>query len=119
MIFTHTPGPWVNHGDAKVFSDLGAESGDGRRADSTNAWAVAECGRGALTYVDGKPTYLSDPTNEANARLIAAAPDMLEVLQALVTAVDEGSFGVFGLDTEHPLMDRVRHAIAKAKGEAA
>ena len=49
---------------------------------------------------------------EANARLIAAAPDLLEACEAYVRAYED----VTG--TIH-VNDRVRAAIAKARGDAA
>ena len=52
---------------------------------------------------DGSPNHL------ANARLIAAAPEMLDALQAVADFFSERD----GL-----LPDQVRAAIAKAKGEA-
>lgn len=48
------------------------------------------------------------PEGEANAQLIAAAPDLLEALQDLVTELgDDWSL-------LHNLIDRARDAIAKA-----
>lgn len=49
---------------------------------------------------------------EANARLIAAAPDMLEALERLVANLDEGDF------VSTTRIDEASAAIAKAKGEA-
>jgi len=58
--------------------------------------------------------------NEANARLIAAAPAMLEALQA---CTDPRAFGdLYGghlHDVEERAMDQVRAAIAQATGGAA
>ena len=54
----HTPGPWANH--------------DGIIRDcSPEGWLVATC--------------RFSPKDDANARLIAAAPDMLEALRAIAT----------------------------------
>ena len=47
---------------------------------------------------------------EANANLIAAAPDLLEALKAILTICD--SEGMYALES-----DAARAAIAKAKGE--
>ena len=65
----HTPGPWEQYDD----------------------WYVrASGGKGALTTVC-KPLspQVSDNQCRANARLIAAAPDLLEALQLLWTEVSE------------------------------
>jgi hypothetical protein len=49
---------------------------------------------------------------EANARLIAAAPDMFEALDAMVSTQDSGSFEEIGRAT-----DAARAALAKARGD--
>ena len=93
---THTPGPWRM----------------GRVQDPGNAaW-----------YVTPQPKLLADvcvvefdcdtarriEEHEANARLIAAAPELLEVLEGIVTRKDPEGF--------LPEYDKARAAIAKAKG---
>lgn len=89
----HTPGPWV------------AE----RRSTMV------------ATAIDGAYGYeLFDvrcdvPEFEANARLIAAAPDLLEVLEQFVAWVDAPSESAFS-DSQ---LAAARAAIAKAKGEQA
>lgn len=50
-----------------------------------------------------------DPKAEANARLISAAPDMFQALQAICDA--------FG-DQNSLLVDQCKAALAKARGEA-
>ena len=61
---------------------------------------------------------------EESARLIAAAPDLLEALQELLTSDRANSFEIVGRDTDgHPLnvvgvaRKKARTAIAKATGE--
>ena len=84
---SHTPGPWTasEHG---AYADYNGNStiilGDDLR----------------IAVVLGSD---NEETN-ANARLIAAAPDLLEALEALL----EGDFNV---------AEKARAAIAKAKGE--
>jgi len=51
--------------------------------------------------------------DEANARLIASAPDLLEALQSLVANLAEGDF------ISETRIDAARAAIARATGEAA
>jgi hypothetical protein len=87
----HTPGPWV-----VVMSDLiKARNGD----------FVADC--------EATPPHLrpAPPTEEAkaNARLIAAAPDMLAALESAYTSL----FAAIG--PAHPITCQVGAAIAKAK----
>lgn len=57
----HTPGPWFSQYDDNGFYEIGSE---------------AVTLRLAFTYGEGD-------TDEANARLIAAAPDLLEALRNL------------------------------------
>lgn len=90
----HTPGPWRAHGDA-VFSPDGC---------------IAICGTDLLTPA----------TNEANARLIAAASDMLAALQYIMGKL--GSYHDADDDDAemHIIADiekTLEAAIAKAKGE--
>lgn len=53
------------------------------------------------------------PENEANARLIAAAPDLLEALEYMI---EEATSGQFSNPSEEEIQ-KARAAIAKAKGE--
>lgn len=56
---------------------------------------------------------LSDFCDEDEARLIAAAPDLLEALESLVEHTDGISLPV----TAHMMRNRARDAIARARGE--
>ncbi len=90
---THTPGPWVH------------DDGDGYSAHTI--WAgCSPSGHGApgrmIADIAG-----DDQFTEPNARLIAAAPDLLEVAEALV------SFD--GRNNVNHLKDMARAAIAKAE----
>jgi hypothetical protein len=94
---THTPGPWSI---CKNFNGRGALDlfGEGGQIIIGNALIINQ---------------------EANARLIAAAPDLLQALH------DADEFCQQGLNSAEPphweaalqdIMDLVRNAIAKAKG---
>lgn len=87
----HTPGPWVacGYGD---YSDY----------DGKCRVVLGEGGDIRTAVVLGFDT----PENEANARLIAAAPDLLEALQDIL---DTGFAG-------GPQAKRARAAIQKATG---
>lgn len=89
----HTPGPWhvtaMHKGIRPSFHSPGENGG------------VAIC----EMYSSGRDVV-------ANARLIAAAPDLLEALEGMVSDFD----GCYA-DGE-PAMIKARAAIAKARGEA-
>ncbi len=85
---SHTPGPWtVNTG-----------------------WSQ---GTGDCYTINEAPGFAFDDKGEipANARLIAAAPELLAVLKYIAEKRIELQF-----DTGSPLMRRVYTAIAKAEG---
>jgi hypothetical protein len=96
----HTKGPWTAHIQrSKNQDDLGwiIEHANGRIG-----WA-------SLAYADtNKEASQDDPAREANARLIAAAPDLL----ALVKELREYVFVMKGAGHEWPI--RLDAAIAKA-----
>ncbi len=87
---THTPGNWVAESDGEYWNVIveGVE-GFGRE--------IVGC----------EGLYRCDGSDEANARLIAAAPELLGALQRLVDAVDPESTG----------WDEAVAAIAKATGK--
>ena len=93
----YTPGPWTIIADERGRSYLWRE---GFRIDS-------ETGEG---YVLGP----FEGYSEADARLIAAAPQLLEALEWLLTFVDSTA-DIFPIELPEPYVSRVRAAIAKAK----
>lgn len=99
----HTPGPWVAHITLKLpMRCFGIESAGGRRVASYLAFDDH------LRFKDGeaKPVEV-----EANAHLIAAAPEMLEALEYFCVRVDEGSI------QSKVTYAKYKEIIAKAKGE--
>ena len=82
---THTPGPWTISG-----------------------WAIRMSGGHKLANFDMMP-------DKANARLIAAAPELLEACEATLDALTELIGADYDLTGEQA---KLRAAIAKAKGEA-
>ena len=91
---THTQGPWhmgAGNGEGSIFADNGRTR---LEIGGTTLYPIALMGRG-----------WNEAEDEANARLIAAAPEMLEALQSLThpMASDE--------DLQNALA-----VIAKAKG---
>lgn len=121
----HTPGPWI------------AKSDDGRYNNSRNTWRVDDeeacCSEAApITLGDGTviafavasdDDYFADNRVDANANLIAAAPELLD---ALIEAVDCGMVPISsakdgGASTHSRQVrcaDMIRAAIAKATGGA-
>ncbi|WP_152980874.1 hypothetical protein [Stenotrophomonas koreensis] len=100
----HTPGPWFHDGNGNVWrrdpKDLyqngGTVAGDKSLATIHKGW-----------HHDGAEGY---PV-EANARLIAAAPELLETLEGFVACWDTCASPV-------EFAEKARAAIAKARGEA-
>jgi hypothetical protein len=106
----HTPGPW------KV--------DDREDRDDLYISTVKELGRGQwsrfASVVRGWPE-MEDADGTANARLIAAAPDLLDALERMVSAGSAAAASP--LDPQGRLADvmaelkQARAAIKKAKGE--
>lgn len=101
MSAQHTSGPWKAEDNSWEVSTVYSASGE-----------VARC------YIDSNVTEDTqdrlEPIKEANARLISAAPDLLEALQGMVAWADD-------LQRQDPAGDllKARSAIAKATGGAA
>ena len=95
MSSKHTPGPWTqgtsNTGQSCVWLDGHTEPEDTMGPDNT--WI--------------------DCVTGANARLIAAAPELLEALQNIIESVDKGNAAILC-----PLAAAARSAITKATGGA-
>ena len=100
----HTPGPWVLKPARSI----------------VGGWAVwAEYEPGKHCQVADIEPWPNDPDtapeSEANARLIAAAPDLLAACEALI---DADSYDLKSLldDALPAIIEQARVAIAKAKG---
>lgn len=102
----HTAGPWTFsarhplNACAEVYADDGCTSiatccggDDAERDEQTGVWGP-------------------QPTRNANARLIAAAPDMLDALKGAEEWLS-------GWASAEPFLTTIRTAIAKAEGGAA
>ena len=89
----HTPGPW--------WADFDGEN-------TFDGVEIQQVGRLHYVPVANVPVdYTDREEREANARLIAAAPDLLDALEE---AVSQHGHGLVNLDA-------ARTALAKAKGE--
>ena len=77
MNTNHTPGPWV-----------AGQAGDTRPEIATVAWIGDWCvGVATPGYPGGDYRHIECGTEEADALLIAAAPDLFDALAGLLTAV--------------------------------
>lgn len=105
MSTPYTPGPWKTEyrkgADAMYRAEIFSEQHGGI---ATCAWTPKHCGNGVTE------TY-----REANARLIAAAPELLEALIAITTVRCDG------MDPTpiNEAYEKADAAIAKATGEPA
>lgn len=102
----HTPGPWsaVSYVNGKIALE-------------------DDQGLGTIALVDTVHTIKDPREQEANARLIASAPELLEALelaaQALQSCYEVDSYPANGGTEQDKALATARAAIAKAKGETA
>ena len=114
MATKHTTGPWVTSMDQGEFIRIEAEQG--KRWDNPTICTLYEDVTPEDSVTIG--AWLKAYENaHANARLIAAAPDLLEALESLYHAANS-----IGEDTCDPVafagaLEDARAAIEKAKGE--
>lgn len=97
----HTPGPWQESS-----SDLSI-LGNPERTGFDDLVIVAIC-------EPSDPCAAPLDQQQANARLIASAPDLLEVLKGICCRVMGNSTGSFTIGVGH--IKAARAAIAKAEG---
>ena len=97
----HTPGPW------EVFDDV--EGCEFPGIDNAGE-SIVLCGS---IFDDGGIRGDTKEERLANARLIAAAPELLSVLEELQESASYWS----EYDVPLGIVDRINAAIAKAKGE--
>lgn len=102
----HTPGPWVGKVDG-IYPETDW-SADHEHA-STASWVAINAPNGS-TVALATITGWNDDKLEANARLIAAAPDLLQALEYIGRFIDPTA-----KDAE-TMVKHARTAIAKATG---
>ena len=95
----HTPGPWVAQERSNSMIDIHHSLGAVKGAITLS-----------LCRVQSRESWIEE--SKANARLIAAAPDLLEALLGLLNADAPAIY-------TPRLWDSARAAVAKAKGETA
>lgn len=98
----HTPGPWV------WYRKLSG-------SENSRGFGIAQEGK-RFAIVDVYPLDEDGVAGEANARLMAAAPELLEALEEVVAEATayEARHG----EMRRPWVRKARAAIAKAKGES-
>ena len=89
----HTPGPWEIEGTPR------------------RGWDIFSLGE-ERRYITSDPMRERAINYERDARLMAAAPELLEALEKVVSFVDAGE-GTWTVEEQQ----KARAAIAKAKGE--
>lgn len=102
----HTPGPWVGNGDTVYAKD------SGMRVCDIRGWGhLTGKGVGAL----GLPDDQAFAVQLANARFIAAAPDVTEALKSCLNYIEktESDLGI-----RLPCGDAARAALANAEGRS-
>ena len=99
----YTPGPWhagMGNGAGSIFSESGRVQ---LEKGGTTLYPIAQVNHG-----------WNGAEDDANARLIAAAPELLAALQALVGEADLGELDHD--DDTRALIDNARAAIERATG---
>ena len=106
---THTPGPWSVWKFDEISLAVGPVEGGLAVAEVVNCNA------------HGIRTKETEERGEANASLIAAAPDLMEVLTKIVnqaSGLHVDSCGQPMKKVRVALLDQARAALAKAEGKA-
>lgn len=94
---THTPGPWTAHTNNNTdYIDI-----DDARRERVTSVCLVETDENGDEYISQ-----GDTEKKANARLIASAPDLLEVVEAMAN--------FDGRNNNSHLKEMARAAIAKA-----
>lgn len=102
--FKGTPGPWRVSEKRGDLIDI-RHNNNGIGAISLN-----------LAHVVARQSWLKEA--EANAKLIAAAPELLEALQELISGYeDREKSGMFDMLVHGDLIEKANSAINKALGE--
>lgn len=105
----HTPGPWFVHDFSEICLEQAPQVGDVTvSCDHPATITVARMGRALTATIEEA---------RANARLIAAAPDLLEAMEGIVHFSDAVAYREDILSVSlRQWIDAGRSAIAKAEG---
>jgi hypothetical protein len=107
---THTPGPWKANG-IEPFTDYkgvyhnglacAVWSADGETPIATCAFSV------------GRYNEATEETQDANARLIAEAPEMLELLKDTLVTLENTTSDEFSKGADKPIRDAIINLLNK------
>ena len=105
MTHSHTPGPWV------VKEDLDKEG--------FGAFYICHPGLRSVAVTCGRATHKLVKTSRANARLISAAPEMLQILESILSDRDGlDRLQAFTMNGEfYDPREVISAVVDKAKGE--
>lgn len=112
----HTPGPWrvgmtlVTPQTRRWTQEQWEDNDRIEKHMVFDRFTPSDGGRGRRLVASCGPSAMSDSETEANARLIAAAPEMLEALELVVGASNE--------DEMQDALTASHIAIAKAEGKS-
>jgi hypothetical protein len=109
---THTPGPWLLTPSGTVYAldETGSCNRFSARVDGGWTW------RGTGMFSGACSDRTSNAEIAANARLIAAAPELLEALSWFINDIDGTHTRMVDFDAN---VELARAAIAKARGNPA
>ena len=114
----HTPGPWTPDGGRKNGQVVFVEEPDGGKRCFVGRFTESGMWK-TVAKVNGQLKSES----VANARLIAAAPDLLEALNAIFARINGEwdnpalvSFGELSINSDFDILRIANHAIRKAEG---
>jgi hypothetical protein len=109
MKTAHTPGPWYKNG---YYYQRDAAAPTGRRVMLCGGDSTL-CEGFTINAANTEVCHIRSHNRADDARLIAAAPDLLAALEDLLLVAN-----VRIDDTRCPVFDHARAVIAKARGEA-
>jgi hypothetical protein len=113
MSMEHTPGPWVT-----MPTDWRVETNGNNSQVAIGPTRGATRGRPVAIAIVKGCSFGPDDVLDANARLIAAAPELLEALEYAVTQYGKPG-GPWNVPSDPDgWLDRARAAIAKARGQS-
>lgn len=99
----HTPGPWAIREDCVGFDQ------------QIVRWLIHDRNASGRGYKPIATVHAGFTRAAADARLIAAAPDLLAACEAATALLDEWGETIAGAGAE--VYDQLRAALARAKGE--